>query len=113
MTGRLIDAATGEVVLGRIERADTFWQRFWGLQFRSGLSADTGLLMTPCSSLHTCFMRFTIDVIMLGNDGEVVGVERSVRPWRVVLCRPGTRSVIETCVGALVVVEGNRLVVSQ
>lgn len=91
----LIDAATNEVLLNQVEVADTFWRRFKGLQFRSSLPADTGLLITPCSSLHTCFMRFPIDVVMLDQELCVVGLRKQVRPWKAILCAPGTKSVIE------------------
>ncbi|WP_372717883.1 DUF192 domain-containing protein [Novipirellula sp.] len=92
---RLIDATTNEVLLNRVEVADTFWQRFKGLQFRSPLPTDTGLLITPCSSLHTCFMRFLIDVVMLDQELCVVGIRKQVRPWNAIFCVPQTTSVIE------------------
>lgn len=104
-----MNLTTGDVVLEHIEIAETFWQRFWGLQFRSELSTDTGLMLSPCSSLHTCFMRFPIDVIMLGRDDAVIGLRRDVLPWRVVLCEPGTCKVIETRVGAVELPTGTRL----
>ncbi|EGF24765.1 DUF192 domain-containing protein [Rhodopirellula baltica] len=91
----LIDATTHEVLLNQVEVADTFWQRFKGLQFRSPLPADTGLLITPCSSLHTCFMRFPIDVVMLDQELCVVGIRKQVRPWKAILCVSGTKSVVE------------------
>lgn len=108
----LIDADSGDVLLSQLEIADTFWKRFKGLQFRRSMASESGMILSPCSSLHTCFMRFPIDLIMLGHDDSVIGVRRSVRPWRAVFCEPGTKKVIETSVGELDVELGRRIVVS-
>lgn len=93
---RLIHAPTGETLLENIEMADSFWKRFKGLQFRRSLPPRSGVLLDPCSSLHTCFMRFPIDVIHLDNENRVISVSRSIQPWRLHLCPKDTRSVIET-----------------
>ncbi|MEI7880862.1 MAG: DUF192 domain-containing protein, partial [bacterium] len=45
--------------------ADTFWKRSIGLMGKPGLKAGQGLLLSPCGSIHTCFMRFPIDIIFL------------------------------------------------
>ncbi len=89
--------------------ADTFWKRLQGLQFVRSLPTDSGLLLTPCSSLHTCWMRFSIDVIMLDMDCGVLGIKTQVRPWRVVICDRGTAQVIEVCPGSVVIAKGTKL----
>jgi uncharacterized protein len=89
--------------------ANSFVSRFLGLQFRSKLEPGHGMLLRPCSSLHTCFMRFPIDVVMLDRQGMVLGVRRHMRPWRVLLCVSGTYQVIETAVGATDVESGQVL----
>jgi uncharacterized membrane protein (UPF0127 family) len=82
---RLVRRDTGQAVVERLEIAGNMWTRFWGLQFRAGLSSGSGLLLVPCPSVHTFFMRFAIDVLLLDRQGKVVAVRRGVRPWRVVL----------------------------
>lgn len=69
-----------------IEIADTFWRRFWGLMGRKSIAPAHALLLYPCSSVHMCFMRFSIDVAFVkrqeGGEGwRVVKVERGLRPW--------------------------------
>ena len=44
---------------------------------------DQGLLLPRCCSVHTCGMRFALDLVWLDGDGRVVDVEEAVRPWRV------------------------------
>src|SRR5262249_19082342 len=78
-------ADTGAVVVDRLEVADTAWARLKGLQFRKRLLPGSGLLLVPCPSVHTCFVRFPIDVVLIDRQGTVVAVRRHVRPWRPVL----------------------------
>ena len=106
---QLIELTSGAVLLSSVEIADSFWTRLRGLQFRSPLPTDRGLFLTPCSSLHTCFMRFPIDVIMLDANQIVLEHRRNIQPWRFVFCPKNTTSVIETKVDALVETAGKRL----
>ena len=55
---RLVSETSGKVLIGRLTVADTFWSRFVGLQFQRKLAAGAGLLLVPCSSVHTSFLRF-------------------------------------------------------
>jgi len=98
---RLFDAETGEVIVAKLEVADTFWRRFRGVQFRSALAADEGLLLTPCRSIHTHWMRFAIDAAMLDRHGQVLAVVGSVRPWRFVTGVSETFSILESPAGRL------------
>ncbi|HLO94144.1 MAG TPA: DUF192 domain-containing protein, partial [Burkholderiaceae bacterium] len=52
--------------------ARSFWQRLGGLLVRPRLGAGEGLLLKPCNSVHTCFMRYAIDVIYLDREGRVL-----------------------------------------
>lgn len=103
MAGRrqLIDPDSGDVIVADLELADTFWRRFRGLQFRKPLEADQGLLLTPCRSIHTHWMWFSIDAAMLDEEGAVLAVLSSVPPWRIVKRVKGTHSVLETAAGRL------------
>ncbi|TWT94713.1 DUF192 domain-containing protein [Stieleria varia] len=106
---KLIQTQTGETLLHDVELADSFWKRFKGLQFRRSMPRDAGIWLTPCSSLHTCFMRFSIDVIHLDSDSRVLSVARNVRPWRLHFCPRGTCSVIETMPAAVALVTNDQV----
>jgi hypothetical protein len=47
------------VVAGRV--ADSFWSNFRGLMLAPPLPPGAGLVIVPCSSIHTQFMRFPMD----------------------------------------------------
>lgn len=102
---RLVDSS-GAVIIPALELADTFLKRLVGLQFRKSLPLDAGLCISPCSSIHTCFMRFSIDVYMVDRQGFVLKVRPAVRPWRLVIAPRGTYYIIETHVDAFSLVEG-------
>jgi len=98
---QLIDADSREVIVAKLEVADSFWRRFRGLQWRPKLAANEGLLLTPCRSIHTHWMRFSIDAAMLDDDGVVLAVLPDLKPWRIAPRIDGTRSIVETPAGAL------------
>ncbi len=69
-----------------VEVADRAATRRRGLLGRSNLPAGEGLWITPCESVHTFFMRFSIDLIYLDRARKVRKVRSSVPPWRISLC---------------------------
>lgn len=90
-----------EVVIPRVIRARGFGGRAIGLMGRRDLPAGTALWLMPCSAIHTCFMRFPLDVLFLGRGGTIVRVARDVRPWRWGIGARGAAGVIEARAGWL------------
>lgn len=89
----------GAVVCEHCFLAETMFTRLRGLLGRRGLSEGEGMLLRPASSIHTGFMRFTIDAVFLDKANQVVKVADEVRPWRMRACR-GARAVLELPAGA-------------
>jgi uncharacterized membrane protein (UPF0127 family) len=73
--------------------------RLLGLAGLRALPPGTALLLPRTRSVHTCAMRFALDLVWLDADGRVVRVDRGVRPWRVRGCR-AARAVVEMPSGA-------------
>ncbi len=92
---KLINAETGEIILAELELARTFWKRFVGLMFRKSLPSGFGIWIEPCKSVHTMWMRISIDVHFLDSDNSIIGVSKNVRPWKVALAPENTMSVLE------------------
>ncbi len=88
-----------KVIAERVEVADTFFKRFKGLMGRKSIDDKAGMLFYGCSSIHSFFMRFTIDVVYLSKDFTVVGVE-TIAPWRIGRIFKGARNVLELAQGA-------------
>ena len=79
--------------------AGTFLERALGLLLRKSLDDCDVLWIVPCRGIHTWFMRFTIDVLFLSKDNEVLEVAAEVPPWRFVFAPRGTYSVLEMSAG--------------
>jgi uncharacterized protein len=92
---------TGTIVIERLAIADRFWSRFRGLQFCRELPLGEGVLLVPCSSIHTMWLRFAIDAVMLDRTGRVLAVYQAIRPWRMVFAPRGTHAVLEAAAGGL------------
>lgn len=69
-----------------------------GLLGRRSLDKGKGLLIRGCSSIHTMFMRFPIDVVYLNKDMTVRKIRGGMRPFRISLCF-GADSVLELAAG--------------
>lgn len=84
-----------------LELASSHWQRLKGLMFRRRISACKGMLLSPCSGVHTFWMRFPIDVLALDSDYRVIGLDDWVFPWRISFrsLTLRTRHVIELSAG--------------
>ena len=76
-------AASGAVLARDVRTAKTLWARFWGLMGRSRLAQGEALLIDPCYSVHTFFMRFPIDIVWVTRQGVVLKVRESVPARRV------------------------------
>ena len=62
---------------------DTFFSRLIGLMFKKNLPDGSGVVLKPCTQIHTCFMRFNIDVIFLDKDLQVLHIIENMKPWRI------------------------------
>jgi uncharacterized membrane protein (UPF0127 family) len=87
--------------LGMLEIAvaASFAERGRGLLGRAGLDFDEGLLIVPCSSIHTMFMRFPIDAVFLDRQGLVTNVAVHVPPWRLAWGGRGAHACLELAAG--------------
>lgn len=50
------------------------------------LKEGEGLLIIPCNSIHTFFMRFPIDVVFLDKKSVILNIQQFVHPFRMVAC---------------------------
>lgn len=91
----LHNASRGAMLARRLYCPRRFWARNLGLLARPPLREGEALWLDPCGGIHTWGVRYPIDVLFLDRQHCILAVARQVRPWRVVLAPPGTRSVVE------------------
>ncbi|HPT07089.1 MAG TPA: DUF192 domain-containing protein [Candidatus Omnitrophota bacterium] len=79
---RVFNQTKNLVVSDQAVMADSLFARMKGLLGRRFLPQGAALILKPCNSVHTLFMRFTIDVVFLTSSGKVVGIVPCLQPWR-------------------------------
>ncbi len=75
--------------------------RLRGLLGRPRLAPDAGLLLRPCAGVHTFFMGYPIDVLLLDETGEILELHRELAPYRMTPLRVGARAVLELAPGRI------------
>lgn len=80
--------------------ASTSATRRKGLLGRQTFHQGEGLWIFPCESIHTCWMKFPIDVIYLDRKKKVRKIRTSVVPWRISICLLA-HSVVELPAGTI------------
>jgi uncharacterized membrane protein (UPF0127 family) len=103
MNVRVTNTTRGTLLAEQCEQARSFLARGRGLMGRQQLSAGAGLLIDPCSSIHTFFMRFPIDVVFVDRAGRVVGLRAAMPPGRPYAGAWRARAVIELPAGVIAV----------
>ncbi|MBC7741874.1 MAG: DUF192 domain-containing protein [Bdellovibrionaceae bacterium] len=88
-----------ELLLNKLNIADTFFKRGWGLLGHKTLATDEGLWINVGNNAHTFFMRFSIDCIFLDSKMEIKKILSAVRPFRFVGPYWKATSFIETAAG--------------
>lgn len=94
----------GKRLFTDVRVANTFRKRFFGLMGRKRMGADEALLLIGCSGIHTCFMRFAIDVVYLDADYKVL-YRQTVAPWRIGRFVKGAKHVVEVAKGKAEAIE--------
>ncbi|MDT3699086.1 MAG: DUF192 domain-containing protein [Thermincola sp.] len=79
---KLVNETRGAILAEDLEIADTWRGRLKGLLGRKNLHNKQGLILTPCKSVHTCFMKFNIDVLFFDKGGRIVYVIENMPPFR-------------------------------
>jgi uncharacterized membrane protein (UPF0127 family) len=98
---KLVNPRSGATLAEQVERATSVRARLRGLLGRTSLADGTALAIEPCTSIHTFFMKFTIDALFLARDGKVVRAIAELRPWRATRVYPSAAMVVELPAGTL------------
>ena len=85
---RLIHQPSNQVLAEQVLTAHSFAQRAIGLLGRKSLNSDQVMWIKPCSSIHTVFMKFPIDVIFTDKDLRIQAIHENIPPGKI-LCGGG------------------------
>lgn len=106
----------GTTLVDKGEVANSHVKRAIGLLGRSSLPPGGGLLLQPCQSIHTFFMRFPIDVVFVNGDGRIVHIVENMGPNKVSKINLKARYALEMPAGTVSATStqiGDKLAVSH
>lgn len=98
---KLIKTAGGAVIADKLVMKDGVLGRVWGLLGATELGAGEGIILKPCTQIHTFFMRMPIDAVFISGDLKVLYVAENMRPWRVSPLLFKSVYAVEVAAGAL------------
>ena len=87
-------------ILGEIYIADTLLKRLFGYMFQRK-PYHKYILITPCNSIHTYFMKFEIDVLFLDKEMKVICIIKGLKPGKIIMPIKNASTVVEAPCGNL------------
>ena len=79
----------------KIKYADNYLKRLFGLMFKKDIDYGLLFILKYGSSIHTCFMNFTIDVYFLDED-KTVFEKVTLKPWKFYKPSKKAKYILET-----------------
>jgi uncharacterized protein len=76
-------------------------RRMLGLISTPELATGSGMILEPCRSVHTCGMRYAIDVAFISRNHMILHMIHSMKPYRMSRIVWGAVAVIELPAGVL------------
>ncbi|MDD2927398.1 MAG: DUF192 domain-containing protein [Candidatus Omnitrophica bacterium] len=98
---RIINQTRSSVLADHTIIADTFFKRIRGLLGRNSLNQGQALVLNPCNSVHTYFMRFPIDILFVDENNQVLQIIADLAPFRFSPLFFKSRLVIELPAGTI------------
>ena len=98
---RLINKTKNITLAESVFIANTFFTRVRGLLGVKEFLPNQAVILQPCNSVHTFFMRFAIDIIFIDKNYRVIKTLPSVNPNRIIPIYWYSNKVIELPAGRL------------
>ena len=98
---KCINRSTGRLIADKLAMTTSFFGRVKGLLGVKSLPRGGGIVLKPCTQIHTMFMSMPIDVIFADGDLRVLHIIENMGPWRLSPLFFRAVYVIELSAGAL------------
>lgn len=79
----------------KIKYADTYLKRLIGLMFKKDIDYGLLFILRYGSGIHTCFMRFNIDVYFI-DENKIIFEKITLKPWKYYNPSKKAKYVLET-----------------
>lgn len=100
ITGKILINSIPERSLCLVRKTETFFERSKGLLGCKYLKEGHGMLIKPCNSIHTFFMRIPLDIVFLGKDNCIISMRENMKAQRFSMSRSAA-SVLELMAGQI------------
>lgn len=100
-TVQIFNVTKGVVIAQQARVGTSLGQRLKGLLGKANLLPDGALILNPCSSIHTFFMRFTIDVLFLDKQMRIIKIIQNMPAYRFSPIVWGSQMTIELPAGKI------------
>lgn len=98
---KVYNSSKNNFIALNVKAAQNFFTRSFGLLLRKSLYKDEGLIIKPCCSVHTFFMKFNIDVLFINKQNQVIAIYENVKPYRILPIHLNSFYVIELPSGSV------------
>jgi len=98
---KIINRTTNTVLATEALIADSYFKRLKGLLGVKELRRNAGLVIRPCNSVHTFFMRFPIDVLFVDKNNRIIKTIPHLKPYCFTALYFGAVFVIELPAGTI------------
>lgn len=97
----LVRRKNNQIIVSNLKVAHSFFARAKGLLGLKNLENQEGLWIERCNSIHTWFMKFSIDCVFVDKTLKTVFVRKNIQPWGFVWPIWSARSVFELPSGTI------------
>jgi len=97
--GGILTSHNQKLILPHVLKTSSMAERMRGLLWHTPLKDDEGLLIQPCSSIHTIGMHYKIDALFLNKDLTIKKIFSHMKPYRFVMSF-GAAMVLEILAGS-------------
>ena len=80
---KLLNKTNNTIISENVIIADTFFKRLKGLMFSKELPDEKSLLILPCNEIHTFNMKYSIDVLYLDKNNNILAIDEDMKPGRI------------------------------
>lgn len=98
---KITNMSNGNIIAEQAAYADTFISRLRGLMFRNSFNKGEALVIVPCNSIHTFWMKFPIDVVFLSKENAVIYTIENFHPNKISSLLRKAHSVVELPAGTI------------
>lgn len=80
---RLINKSNNTIISENVMVANTYFKRLKGLMFTKKLPDENALHIIPCNEIHTFNMKYSIDVLYLDKNDNILYIDEDMKPGRI------------------------------